>query len=202
MCDLASWVETPEKIYFMDNVAIAKYRRDNPDRTIYDVTGHHAIREYYEISDEGRDRECTDFSTPDNFPLEIVSAIKAGRMSKHNVFPEGLVRESLFDAIPEIKEAQTAYKKATAAYRIASVICGKVQFAYRIASVICGKVQSAYDEVSAAYEEASAAYGKMQSAYNEVSVVRDEALTAYKEARSVHGWKLFRSVENRCPAWK
>ena len=42
--------------------------------------GHGAIDFYFEIDPKkGINRECTDFSTPDNFPSEIATAIKTGK---------------------------------------------------------------------------------------------------------------------------
>ena len=50
-----------------------------------DLTGHGAIRWYFGKDDEllegGKERECTDFSSPANFPKPIVKAIKSGLMA-------------------------------------------------------------------------------------------------------------------------
>jgi hypothetical protein len=44
-----------------------------------DYCGHGTIREWFRLdADQGKERECTDFSTPDNFPPGIVKAIKDG----------------------------------------------------------------------------------------------------------------------------
>ena len=45
-----------------------------------DWHGHGAIRWFYSNLKGGVERECTDFSSPTNFPPELVKAIKAGRM--------------------------------------------------------------------------------------------------------------------------
>jgi len=229
MCDLASWKKTADgKIYFMDNIALAKYRRDHPEKSAIDCRGHAAIEEYYCCG--GIDHECTDFSTPDNFPSEIVSAIKAGRMSKHNVFPEGLIQPGSLDAIPEIKEARSAYEEAWSAYkesrsvrdeawsaymeawsayRRAWAVYEKARSAYKEARSVRDEARSAYKEARSAYKEARSAYKEALTAYMGVRSVRDEALTAYKEARSVrdeaqvaYGWKLFRDSSNRIKCWK
>ena len=50
-----------------------------------DIYGHGAIKEYYpELKDKKTciEKECTDFSKSDNFPKEIIEAIKKGKMSR------------------------------------------------------------------------------------------------------------------------
>ena len=81
MCEFASWVEKGRKVYFLTDNQIFGTRKGkelqewsgNPD----DYIGHGAIRFYYGLEqDEGINKECTDFSSPDNFPPVIVKAIK------------------------------------------------------------------------------------------------------------------------------
>ena len=48
----------------------------------HDLTGHGAIRYYYDNFKGGIDKECEDFSSPDNFPSEIVQDIKLGKFSE------------------------------------------------------------------------------------------------------------------------
>lgn len=43
-----------------------------------DYIGHGATRLFYDNFEGGEERECTDFSTPENFPDEIVTALKKG----------------------------------------------------------------------------------------------------------------------------
>ena len=53
---------------------------------IVDISGHGAIENYYpELAGKGENKECVDFSTPNNFPKEIVRAIKSGRMTKFGI---------------------------------------------------------------------------------------------------------------------
>jgi len=201
MCDLASWKQTADgKIYFMDNINLAKYKRDHPEKSAIDCRGHMAIEEYYCCG--GIDHECTDFSDPSNFPSEIVSAIKAGRMSKHNVFPEGLIQESIFDAIPEIAEARSACDEALTAYMESRSARDEAWSAYMEAQTAYMESRSAYMEAWSAYRRAWAVYDEAVTACEEAQSVYEKALVARDESRSVYGWKLFRIVENRCPAWK
>ena len=84
MCKLISWIEKNYKNYFLTGKqvyesptgeALKKWSSNIEE----DKTGHGAIRFYYEL-EGGRERECTNFSTPDNFPADIVLAIKNGEM--------------------------------------------------------------------------------------------------------------------------
>lgn len=89
MCHLASWVEVETKtkkvVYFLDKDKLRgkKYnelKKYLDDRYDEDIIGHGAIRYYFEelIKGYGKDRECTNFNTPKNFPKEIVDSIKSG----------------------------------------------------------------------------------------------------------------------------
>ena len=87
MCEFVSWIEIGvegnKKAYFLTaeqifNTPQGKKLREHC-RAEEDYKGHGAIRHYYKLGErEGINKECTDFSTPDNFPEEIVTALKAG----------------------------------------------------------------------------------------------------------------------------
>ncbi len=84
MCEFISWVEKRGKVYFLTGDQLFKTRKGrellktiSPD----DYCGHGTIRAYYGIdAGDGVDKECVDFSSPDNFPDKIVEAIKQGEM--------------------------------------------------------------------------------------------------------------------------
>jgi hypothetical protein len=87
MCEMLSWIEkktgTKTKIYFLTGRQIFETEKGREFRewckSPDDYTGHGAIRHFYGLEqDEGTNEECTDFSTPANFPKAIVSALKAG----------------------------------------------------------------------------------------------------------------------------
>ena len=82
MCDFVSWIEYKGEILFLTTDHLKdKKGRSLKKRIGDDINGHGAIREYYDIkSGEGKERECTDFSTPDNFPANVVEAIRGGKM--------------------------------------------------------------------------------------------------------------------------
>ena len=43
-----------------------------------DGMGHGAVNWFFDLKGKGEHKECTDFSSPSNFPTEIAEAIKAG----------------------------------------------------------------------------------------------------------------------------
>src|SRR4030042_6604130 len=85
MCEFVSWKETREGVIFLTNKDLTpkkfgEYKKYNKGWR-RDLPGHGAIT-YFTGIGEGIQRECTDFSSPDNFPPEIVKAIKEGRLSQ------------------------------------------------------------------------------------------------------------------------
>ena len=118
MCDFVSWIEKDNEIYFMDNRALAKYRREHPGVSEIDTRGHYTIKEYFGISG-GLNHECMDFTKPGNFHPKIAQAIKAGRMSKHGIFPDGLLLKRIIKKVGntlKVHKAGDAYNKAGDAY--------------------------------------------------------------------------------------
>ena len=82
MCERYSWIEKDGEVIFLtaDDVFKTKRGKALQKHTCQDDWyGHGAVRWYYHFTD-GIDRECTDFSTPKNFPAELVEAIKDGKM--------------------------------------------------------------------------------------------------------------------------
>ena len=81
MCEFVSWVEHEDKLYYLTaNLLNTKEGRALKKHlgSAYseDITGHGAIEHYFGI--KGKHCECTDFSSPNNFPAEIVKAMKSG----------------------------------------------------------------------------------------------------------------------------
>ena len=81
MCEFVSWVEYGDKLYYLTaNLLNTKEGRALKKHlgTAYaeDIKGHGAIEHYFGI--KGKHRECTDFSSPNNFPAEIVKAMESG----------------------------------------------------------------------------------------------------------------------------
>ena len=95
MCEFVSWIEFKEKNYFLtdkdleskEGKSLLKYLGNSWRE---DIKGHGAIRAYFNGGNQelgkklqwGKEKENTDLSSPDNFPPQIVLAIKEGRMSR------------------------------------------------------------------------------------------------------------------------
>ena len=87
MCEFISWkeVKTAEgtEIFFLtyDDIYNTKRGKELRDYTKNDgdLIGHGAIDYFYDLKGRGANKECTDFSTPKNFPDQIVEAIKRGK---------------------------------------------------------------------------------------------------------------------------
>ena len=83
MCEFISWIEDDGKVYLFTNNElntkegrkIQKGLRDN------DIRGHGVIREYWGLKG-GTQKECENFSNSDNFPKEIIKAVKLGQYSE------------------------------------------------------------------------------------------------------------------------
>ena len=88
MCNFVSWIRFEKKIYFLQNEDLDT--KDGlklliPD-VVADLCGHGALRSFYpELKNKGVNEECEDFSTPKNFPKEIVTAIKRGNLSQKGI---------------------------------------------------------------------------------------------------------------------
>jgi hypothetical protein len=84
MCDFISWKEYKGKNYFLQNSDLdtKEGKKLLKPEVKSDICGHGTIESYYpELKDKGVKKECTDFSSPSNFPKEIVIAIKKGKLS-------------------------------------------------------------------------------------------------------------------------
>ena len=69
MCDFVSWIEKDQTIVFLTGEDVFKTKKGKElqkHTCSEDWIGHGAIRWYYEF-EGGRERECTDFSKPENY---------------------------------------------------------------------------------------------------------------------------------------
>jgi hypothetical protein len=119
MCHLVSWIEYKDEVYFItdsdlntkEGRALKKYL-GYPNQSYWDdIKGHGAIREFYELRGKGRDKECTDFSNPKNFPHQIVDAIKQGKFTGIGV-AEGLLTQVAWAEYQKVRQvAEAEYQK-------------------------------------------------------------------------------------------
>ena len=99
MCDFVSWIEKDGKCWFLTDKDIQskrgkEYRDYNPN--LEDIGGHGAIRWFHNLKG-GKEKECTNFYKPSNFPNEIAAAIKQGKFARwFGPIPRGLLRAPLY----------------------------------------------------------------------------------------------------------
>ena len=120
MCEFLSAVKTvnkngEDKWFFLTHDLIQNTPRGELLRKKYggnDLIGHTAIREYYELrSGQGENWECTDFSTPRNFPPILVEAIKRGEFRGLGI-PFVLLRQPALAEYEKIEQpAWAEYEK-------------------------------------------------------------------------------------------
>ena len=108
MCERYSWIEKDGAVLFLTPYDVYETKRGKElqaySRQSEDYVGHGAIRFYFDLSsNSGVEKECIDFSTPDNFPPDLVRAIKAGKMWDFGIVGE--MRVMLTD------KAQAEYDK-------------------------------------------------------------------------------------------
>ena len=97
MCEFVSWIERPNgTVKFLTDVLIPKAIEGGIDPQ--DIAGHEAIRRVFGLNEEdGKERECSNFSSPGNFPAPIVQAILRGQMAGFGLLPQGILRKPLYD---------------------------------------------------------------------------------------------------------
>ena len=188
MCEFISWIEKDDKVVFLTGDDVFKSKRGKQLRAYMqadDVNGHGAIRWYYNFTG-GKDRECVDFSSPNNFPAEIVVAIKSGKMRGMGT-AKCLLTPATYAEYEKIEQLASAeYEKirqeAYAEYE-------KIQ-------------QPAYAEYKKIKQEASAEYEKIrQEAYAEYKKIEQPASAEYEKIKQTMFWDLFSESKNRNKKW-
>jgi hypothetical protein len=115
MCEFISWKEVGDEILFLtwNDIYNTPRGKELQAYTVSsDFVGHGAIAFYYEIPPEkGINRECTDFSSPSNFPKVIVDAIKAGKMAGLGIAKQLLTPEALAEYEKIRQPAWEEYEK-------------------------------------------------------------------------------------------
>lgn len=189
MCERYSWIKEGNQVIFLtaDDVFDTKAGKELQQYCgrEEDYVGHGAIRHYYNFTG-GIEKECTDFTTPANFPKKLVQAILTGKM-----VGLGVTVEMLDIFMPKNKKKllqDTGLYKAWAAR-------DKARAAYNKAETAYDKAETAYDKARTAYDKAWAAYAKARTAY-------DKAETA-KQSELIAGYKkLLRNKKNLKKCWR
>jgi hypothetical protein len=118
MCEFISWIEKDKKVYFLTDKMVYHTLKGRELRKFCgnqeDYIGHGAIRHYFDDLKDGENRECSNFSSPKNFPPLIVHAIKVGDFGRLGQ-PKGLLKAPAWKAYEEAKApAWKAYEEAKA----------------------------------------------------------------------------------------
>ena len=195
MCEFISWKECKTKDEKVEILFLTAYDIYNTKRgeelqkhtTPEDFVGHGAIDFYFEIeSSKGTNNECTDFSTPDNFPPEIVTALKDGKFRGLGT-PVDLLNELGLEMYKKADQsARAEYEKARQT----------VLAEYKKAD------QSARAEYKKADQLAWAEYEKVQQpAWEEYKKVQQPAWAEYEKAKQSAFWDIFADMKNRNPKW-
>jgi len=209
MCNRYSWIEagkdgvvwflTGEDIY---NTSYGKELQQYSQRE-EDYIGHGAIHLYYGLPFipglKNHEKECSDFSTPDNFPDEIVSAIKSGKMRKLG-FDKNLLEmlsKRALKSMSEIIEARDAYIEAENTYI-------KARRVFIKASEACDEASEA-SEASEVYAKAYEAYIEANKNCDKADKNYDKAVEVYNKACKAHNdnfWDIFAIKNNRKKCWR
>ena len=169
MCEFVSWIEYDDEVYFLDNDKLnTKEGRSllKIEGMEQDICGHGAIVEYYpELKNKGKNKECVDFSTPDNFPKEVVTAIKEGRMSRIGVAVDVLTPEARGMYYEAEADAWKMYDEAEAD-------------AWKVYSEAIADASKVYDEaIAAAWKVYS---DTKENLYHNLVVVKKNRVKAWK----------------------
>ena len=212
MCHFISWIELNKEIYFLDDLKLNTKEGRKLLNAEYkdDILGHGAIRHYYpELGDRGKDYECEYFSSPDNFPGEIVEAIKKGLFRGFSV-ATGILTESAWAEYDKIERAAWAeYEEIEQSALAEKVKIGRPAWAEygkitRAASAEYGKIrESALDEYKKIEQAAWAEYMKItRSAGAEYNKIKQAAWGEYLRITRAAFWDIAVQKKNRKRNWK
>lgn len=143
MCEFISWIEKEGQVFFLTYRDIYRTKRGKELReycnSAYDYIGHGAIRFFYDNFKGGEEKECTAFSTPENFPNEIAQAIKNNEFNgvAPFPFPSALLTKKILMSIPTYIPLLRAHKKRVEAlekgtYREWEEACAEWEEAYLV----------------------------------------------------------------------
>jgi len=212
MCNFLSWIEKGDKVYYLTHDLIHSTPRGDMIQKRFpgdgELIGHSAIRAYFEI-DGGTDRECENFSSPSNFPAEIVAALKDGKFWGMGT-PGGLLTKPALAEYEKVTQAAYAeYEKVTQAaeaeyQKVRQPALAEYEKVRQPAYAEYEKVmQPAYAEYEKVRQTAEAEYQKVrQPAYAEYEKVTQAAEAEYEKVRQTAYWDLFAIQGNRAEAWK
>ena len=181
MCEFPSWTELGGRLYYLTAADLATregraLRKHLGAAFTDDIKGHGAIDYYHGLQGSGRHCECTDFSSPANFPAEIVEAIKSGAFRGIGVAPEllGDAARAEFDRVWDAAMTEHNWVREAAG--------------------------AEYDRGRAA---ARAEFDRVRdAAMTEHNWVREAARVEYDRVLQKIFWDLFADPANRVEVWR
>ena len=204
MCDFISWIEYKGDVLFLTKKELETNRGRALQKHLgsqfeNDVKGHGAIEWYYNLEpNSGTHKECTDFSSPDNFPNPIVSALKKGVFCGIEI-SEQLLTQPALAKYEEIEQtARAEYEEIKQPAWAEYVKIRQPAWAEYVKNR-----QTAWAEYEKNRQTAGAEYEKIeQTAWDEYVKIEQPAGAEYEKIRQTAFWKLFMSTKNRVPAWR
>jgi len=234
MCHFVSWKEKDEQVFFLTNKDLkgrkfSEFKREN-ERWREDICGHGAIEWFYPELKTVPNKECTNFSTSENFPKVIVSAIKKLELTKIGYNLELLntegkkeyekIRQSAWEEYekieqPALEKYQKIQRSAWEEYekiqrsawekykKIQQPALEEYQKIKQSAWEEYEKIrQSAWEEYEKIEQPALEKYQKIQrSALEEYEKIQQPALEEYEKIQQPAFWLIFKQKKYRNPNW-
>jgi hypothetical protein len=188
MCNFISWIEKDNNVLFLTSEDIFHTQRGKELQnytTPDDFVGHGAIRWFFNCAG-GENRECEDFSTPANFPDEIVRAFKLGKFRGLGIAKEVLILSALAEYE---KVQQSAIAKVDKSRQEAWIECERVRQTILIKYKTNNLTWMEYKKIC---DTEWIEYKKLQKP------VWDE----YEQVTQSTFWDLFSNLNNRVEIWR
>ena len=214
MCQFISWKEDKKgNVFFLQNEdlkpkKLKEYQEYNP-RWKEDLHGHGAIEWFYpELKGKCENKECTDFSTPNNFPKQIVKAIKDGELSKigyntsllnakgmaeYNKIEQSAWKEYNKIQQPALEEYYKIKRSEWAEYN--KIEQPELEEYNKIKKLAWAKYKKIKQQAWVEYKKIE------QSALEEYYKIQQSALEEYKKIQQSALWKIFNQKKYRAKGW-
>jgi hypothetical protein len=234
ICEFVSWIEKKvgkkKEVLFLTSDDIFNSKRGKQLQKAMGSTdgislnGHGSTRWFYGKLNEngeeipleaGRDMECTNFSSPDNFPKEIVKAIKSGRMTKMGCPGRAYMRYMLKpSAVASLREQSGENIEACGNIKDLPVktrdeVLKKISRIVSNQEADCGWTEdnnTDCDEVRPSISFFDWDLTKEGQSYweniNKMLVGYESYIDKDEEVDREKFWKLFAVKKNRQPAWR
>ncbi|MDD5353266.1 MAG: hypothetical protein PHS93_08920 [Candidatus Omnitrophica bacterium] len=226
MCEFISWIPKGKTNLFLTYHQVFETDKGQQlrDKLKGDWYGHAGIRFFYDLSqpdDENvrKEKDCADFSTPDNFPKDIVKAIKNNEMGgylKDNLFimlseqgineysTKCLAYADLNKAYAGWNKARADLNKADADWNKADADWNKARAGWNKADADLDKADADLDKAYAGWNKAYAGWNKARADWNKADADLDKADADLDKADALGKifWKVFSNPLNRIEVWQ